>query len=191
MKKYTVTEYATLVGLTREAIHYQIKQKKIKSKKEKGKIFIIIDEEDDKKTTCTKDLESRILLLDQEINPKHQILPIKAHSIHSQQETIQAEQRTNISLIKMNENMEKQNQVLQLENNTKEEVIKEDIQSKLIPLNHFLDYASYDRKLKTRIRNRFKARWNKEERIIKKDGFFYLDMNSYSYKDLINTVSFT
>ncbi len=191
MKKYTVSEYAKLVGLTREAIHYQIKQKKIKSRKEKGKIFIIMEEESDKKTTDTKDLEYKILLLEQELNLKNQMLDIKENLINSQQETIQAEQRTNISLIKMNENMERQNQVLQLENNSKEEIIKEDTQDKLIPLNQFLEYASYDKKLKTRIRNRFKARWKKEERIIKEDGFFYLDMNSYSYKDLINTVSFT
>lgn len=120
MRKLTVTEYAQTVGLTREAIHYQIKQKKLNYKKIKGKFFILVDNDFNKEEKRTKapsnkekELLERIKSLEEQniklqeqienkeniINLKDRIIQDKETIIESKEETIEADKRTNIVLM--------------------------------------------------------------------------------------------
>jgi hypothetical protein len=184
MQELTVTEYAKLKNISREAVHYQIKNKKIKFKKKNKIFYVLIDEnlEDEKPTI--QELESVIKLLEQENKFKDQILRNKDLIIENQKETIEAEKRTAQALLYTLDNHKKEEERLLLEN---KKIIKENEEkynNKLIPLNEFLLNLGFDEKARKRVKKRFNNRVNKEERIIKKEGYFYLDLQ-YSYKDII------
>jgi hypothetical protein len=127
MEKITVKEYAEAVGLTREAIHYQIKQKKVQSKKIKGKFYILVDENFNKKEEIITDSElaAQIELLKQQlkhkeeiINSHRQTIEDKENIIKSKEQVIEADQRTTMVLMKSYEDL-KENQALLVENKKK------------------------------------------------------------------------
>jgi len=127
MNKLTVKEYAEAVGLTREAIHYQIKQKKVQSKKIKGKFYILVDENFNKKEEVKTDSElvRQIELLKQQlkhqeeiINSNKQTIEDKENIIASKEQIIEAEKRTTMVLMKSYEDL-KGNQMLLLDSKKK------------------------------------------------------------------------
>jgi len=113
MSKFTVTEYAHKIGVTRGTIHYRIKHNKIKYRKINGKFFIIEENEtkvsDDKKINL--ELKNKIKILELEQVKNKELL-------ESKDETIQALKFNNLSLIKNYEQLEK-SQLLLEENQTK------------------------------------------------------------------------
>jgi len=121
-KTISVKEYAKQKGKTKEAIFYQIKKGKIKAQKNSSNEWEILLEEKqepkDKPNTKNIELEHQIKLLSKELELKGELLTSKETIIKSQSETIQAEQRTNISLIKTCEILELSKTTLLLENET-------------------------------------------------------------------------
>ena len=120
MSKLTVTEYALKVGLTREAIHYQIKQKKIKSKKIKGKFYILIDDKEEEKNSPKNakisELENQVKLLKKELENDRNIIKAK-------EETIKAQTLTNISLMQNYKQLEEKQLLLEQEHQKKKSFI--------------------------------------------------------------------
>jgi len=120
-KTITVKEYAKDQGKTKEAIFYQIKKGKIKAQKNSSNEWEIILEEKEedkkKKPQVNQELESKIELLQQELKLKNQLLESKESIITSQNQTIEAEQRTNIALVKTCELLKSNEKNLLLENN--------------------------------------------------------------------------
>lgn len=121
-KTISVKEYAKQKGKTKEAIFYQIKKGKIKAQKNSSNEWEIQLKEkaEPKSKTNSKnvELEHQIKLLSKELELKDELLTSKEAIIKSQSETIQAEQRTNISLIKTCEILEQSKTTLLLENET-------------------------------------------------------------------------
>jgi len=121
-KTISVKEYAKQKGKTKEAIFYQIKKGKIKAQKNSSNEWEILLKEkaEPKSKTNSKnvELEHQIKLLSKELELKDELLTSKETIIKSQSETIQAEQRTNISLIKTCEILEQSKTTLLLENET-------------------------------------------------------------------------
>lgn len=121
-KTISVKEYAKQKGKTKEAIFYQIKKGKIKAQKNSSNEWEIQLKEkaEPKSKTNSKnvELEHQIKLLSKELELKDELLTSKETIIKSQSETIQAEQRTNISLIKTCEILEQSKTTLLLENET-------------------------------------------------------------------------
>jgi len=121
-KTISVKEYAKQKGKTKEAIFYQIKKGKIKAQKNSSNEWEILLKEkaEPKSKTNSKnvELEHQIKLLSKELELKDELLTSKEAIIKSQSETIQAEQRTNISLIKTCEILEQSKTTLLLENET-------------------------------------------------------------------------
>ena len=119
-KTISVKEYAKQKGKTKEAIFYQIKKGKIKAQKNSSNEWEILLEEKQeakaKSNTKNLELEHQIKLLSKELELKDELLTSKEAIIKSQSETIQAEQRTNISLIKTCEILEQSKKTLLLEN---------------------------------------------------------------------------
>ncbi len=63
-----------------------------------------------------------------------------------------------------------------------------DVQSKLISLKKYLKVQKLSDKKQVKIKNRFKKRAKKDDRIIVLDGKFHLDTNKYDYSDLLKGV---
>jgi hypothetical protein len=119
-KTITVKEYAKEQGKTKEAIFYQIKKGKIKAQKNSNNEWeIILEEKENKKekNIQNSELENKIKLLNQELELKDQLLKSKETIISSQNQTIEAEQRTNIALVKTCELLKSNEKNLLLENN--------------------------------------------------------------------------
>jgi predicted transcriptional regulator len=120
MKQMTVSEYAQKVGLTREAIHYQIKNKKLKAKKKKGIFYIILEEEKKEAKEISKNQQEvenkKVQELENNIKLLHQELKLKNELLESKSQTIEAEKRTNIALVKTCELLKNNEQNLLLEN---------------------------------------------------------------------------
>ena len=119
-KTISVKEYAKQKGKTKEAIFYQIKKGKIKAQKNSSNEWEILLEEKqapkEKPNNKNIELENQIKLLSQELKLKDELLTSKETIIISQNQTKQAEQRTNMSLIKTCEILEQSKNTLLLEN---------------------------------------------------------------------------
>jgi len=68
------------------------------------------------------------------------------------------------------------------------EVEEIDVQAKLISLKKYLKTQKLSDKKQVKIKNRFKKRAKKDDRIIVLDGKFHLDTNKYDYSDLLKGV---
>ena len=189
MKKITIKEYAEQVGKTKEAILYQIKKGKLRAEQDKNKVWFIFIEEEQKEENKINDfqaqeLENKIKLLEQEVELKNEIILNKNETIETQKEVIQAEKRTSFVLGQSYQDLKEKQAIISIENiEVKKEIIKVK-ENNLISLNDFLNNAGFSTAKKRNIKSRFNRREGKEKRIIKKEGYFYLDPQE-NYKDLI------
>ena len=189
MKKIKIKDYAEQVGKTKEAILYQIKKGKLKAEKDKNNIWFILIEEDPKEQSKINDFqaqefENKIKLLEQELKLKNEIIDNKNETIQTQKEVIKATERTSFVLGQSYQELREKQTVILLENKEVKKEIIEVKENNLIPLNDFLNNAGFSQKKKRNIKSRFNRREGKEKRIIKKEGYFYLDPQE-NYKDLI------
>ena len=100
MKKYSITEYAKKIGKSREAVFYQIKKEKIHAKKNndnKWEIFIEDKEKIKKEEKIEIEIENEILK--ERIKGLKTELENKEELIKAKNEIIEAERRSNISLL--------------------------------------------------------------------------------------------
>ena len=65
------------------------------------------------------------------------------------------------------------------------EVEKIEVKSELISLKKYLKTQKFTNKKQEKIKNRFKKRAKKDERIISVGSKFYIDTFKYDYKDLL------
>jgi hypothetical protein len=96
MQKMTMKEYSEKVGLTKNAIYYQIKQKKLNAKKIEGIYYIFLEEE---KIKDKPNEEDELIKLKIDLALTKQKIELQEKLLSEKDKTIEAEKRTNTALL--------------------------------------------------------------------------------------------
>jgi hypothetical protein len=96
MQKITMKEYSEKVGLTKNAIYYQIKQKKLNAKKIEGIYYIFLEEE---KIKDKPNEEDELIKLKIDLALTKQKIELQEKLLSEKDKTIEAEKRTNTALL--------------------------------------------------------------------------------------------
>lgn len=204
MKKMTIIEASEHFGVSKEAIHNRIRRGSLQSNIEDGVKMVFIDEKKTPvrktrqvKTPSTNDKYYKLL---EEQNAKLQAkvekLEDETRTLREQKEQMLIAEKIKIEQIYKEKDEQLKNflnaistkfikteEPLKIEEHVEAEI--EEIKSKPISLKKYLKQNNFSKKKTEKILKKFKKLSKKDERVIKVGNKYYIDMEKYSYKDLI------
>ena len=209
MAKYTVTDAAKKLGISKEAIHNRVRRGSLDSVVEDGIKYVIIEAQVITKAsnrTSTKKqplhVDDRYYKLLQEQNTKLQqrvdSLEGETRSLRDQKEQMLIDERKKIEEVYKQKDEQLKNilnaisskfmlnapaQEIEDVENIVEVELEEKPQSNLISLNKYLKQKDFSKKKAQKIKDRFKKHAKNDSRIIKVGNKFYIDLEKYDYSD--------
>jgi len=211
MARFTITDAAKKLGVSKEAIHNRVRRGSLNSVVENGIKYVIIEAQviskASNRTSAKKQalhVEDRYHKLLQEQNEKLQqrvdTLENETRSLRDQKEQMLIDEREKIEQIYKQKDEQLKNilnaisskfmlnapdeDIEDVENIVEVELEEEDKpQSNLISLNKYLKQKDISKKKAQKIKDRFKKHAKNDSRIIKVGNKFYIDLEKYDYSD--------
>ena len=211
MSKMTIEEAAKYFGVSKEAIHNRIRRGSLQSVVEDGVKLVMVEKNQSsagkrgsskQNTSFNHDKYYKFL---EEQNAKLQnkveMLESETRALRDQKEKMLIEERMKIEQIYKNKDEQLKNILnvisskfiqgipLQVQDEHVEaeiEMEEEETPDELISLKKYLKQIKAGKKKTKKIKNRFKKRAKKDERIIKVADKYYVNISKYDYKDLLN-----
>jgi len=177
MKKMSVLNAAQHFGVSKEAIHNRVRRGSLQSVVEDGVKLVIIDETiPPKKRLQTEVKEHTLAKQNKELLEKIAILEDEIDNLKAQKEQIYKEKDKQLTEILV---------ALELKGFVNPTIKEKVVTSNLILLKTYLKEQKISDKKSQKIKEKFKKRAKKDERIIVIDKKYYLDLDKYDYRDLL------
>ena len=213
MAKYTITDAAKKLGVSKEAIHNRVRRGSLKSVVENGVKLVIIEPKTLTKAPArstapklksTLHVDDRYYKLLEEQNTKLQqrveTLEGETRTLRDQKEQMLIEERKKIEQIYKDKDEQLKNilnaisskfmlnapdEDIQEVENIVEAEVEQDVkaESKLISLNKHLKERNFSKKKSQKIKDKFKKQAKNDSRIIKIGKKYYIDLDKYDYSD--------
>jgi len=207
MSKMTIDEASKYFGVSKEAIHNRIRRGSLQSIMDDGIKLVIIDKKPTRRKVTPKVLQDeRYYVLLQEQNDKLQakveMLEAETRTLRDQKEQMLIEERQKIEQIYKEKDEQLKNILSAISSqfmlnapiqsqHQEEELVDaeieptEDTQSEVISLKKYLKQLKITKKKRQKIKQRFKKKAKKDDRIIMVGDKYYIDISKYDYKDLM------
>jgi menaquinone-dependent protoporphyrinogen IX oxidase len=214
MKKMSVNNAAKYFGISKEAIHNRIRRGSLQSVVEDGVKLVFIDETQSKATVkrtvqpkrVTANNERYYKLLEEQntkLQSRVDTLEVETRSLRDQKEQMLIQEREKIERIYREKDEQLKNILSSISSKfmlnapieTDEETLDAEIQTQLpildeepsevISLNKYLKQNNFSDKKKKKIKERFKKKAKKDERIVIIGSKYYIDILKYNYSDIL------
>ena len=203
MKKMTIIEAAEYFGVSKEAIHNRIRRGSLQSDMEDGVKMVLVDEQKVhvRKTRQPKiSSDDKYYKLLEEQNAKLQAkvdkLEDETRTLREQKEQMLIAEKIKIEQIYKEKDEQLKNflnaissKFVQVEEPLKiEEHVEAEIEEpkpKFISLKKYLKQQNFSQKKILKVFKKFKKLSKKDERVVRVGKKYYLDIEKYSYDDLI------
>ncbi len=209
MTKFTVSDAAEKLGVSKEAIHNRIRRGSLQSIVEDGVKFVILNANKStptkaasvnaKKATSHADERYYKLLEEQnaKLQQKVETLESETRSLRDQKEQMLIEERKKIEQIYKEKDEQLKNIINAISSkfilNAPEEPLEVEIEhiqkedsaqeKRLVSLNKYLKSKDFSKKKRSKIKEEFKARAKEDPRVIEIDKKYYIDLQKYDYSD--------
>jgi len=204
MAKMTVAEAAQHFNVSKEAIHNRVRRGTLDCVIDHGIKYIVVGEANTPKPNDDSRYYDYIEKENERLKLRIETLEAETRQLRDQREQMLIDERRKIEQI-YKERDEQLKNVLQvvaskfLSHMNVDHVIEEAVTAEvideaprpeegeeLVSLKAFLKLKQLKKKHKEKIKERFAALAGREERVIEKEGKLYLDLNRYSYADLLS-----
>lgn len=201
MTKFTVSDAAEKLGVSKEAIHNRIRRGSLQSVVEDGVKFVILNANKSTPTKAASHADERYYKLLEEQNAKLQqkveTLESETRSLRDQKEQMLIEERKKIEQIYKEKDEQLKNIINAISSkfilNAPEEPLEVEIEhiqkedsaqeKRLVSLNKYLKSKDFSKKKRSKIKEEFKARAKEDPRVIEIDKKYYIDLQKYDYSD--------
>ena len=206
-KKMTIDEAAKHFGVSKEAIHNRIRRGTLKAVIENDNKFVLIDPNAKKRSSNSAKSSSTLAAAgfnsflqeqNKELQQKIEKLEAETRRLREEKEHLLIEERKRIEQIYKEKDEQLKNilnaisskfllEAKPLEEEHFEAEIEESPKPAIISLKKFLKQAKLSEKKREKIFKKIKKRAKKEKRFTIEGSKIYLDLNTYSYDDLLHT----
>jgi hypothetical protein len=207
MLKMSIDKAAEYFGVSKEAIHNRVRRGSLKSVIEDGVKFVMVEKKQPLKTTRkvqSRNTDDKYYKLLEEQNAKLQsrveVLENETRTLRDQKERMLIEERRRIEQIYRDKDEQLKNILNAISSkfmlnapsedideveDAQIELQDEDTEDRVISLKEYLKKSKLSNKKITKIKNKFKKRAKKDERIITIGKKYYIDLDKHDYKGLL------
>ena len=207
MLKMSIDKAAEYFGVSKEAIHNRVRRGSLKSVIEDGVKFVMVEKKQPLKTTRkvqSRNTDDKYYKLLEEQNAKLQsrveVLENETRTLRDQKERMLIEERRRIEQIYRDKDEQLKNILNAISSkfilnapsedideveDAQIELQDEDTEDRVISLKKYLKKSKLSNKKITKIKNKFKKRAKKDERIITIGKKYYIDLDKHDYKGLL------
>ncbi len=214
MPKMTINEAAEYFGVSKEAIHNRVRRGSLESILENGVKLVRVDKNPSLKTT-TKTVSKRVspshsdkyykFLEEQntKLQNRVEVLESETRTLRDQKEQMLIDERKKIEQIYKDKDEQLKNILNAISSkfmlnaplqpqqedehlDAEIEIEEDEVQNEVISLKKHLKHLKLNDKKNKKIKDRFKKRAKKDERIIIIGKKYYIDLSKYDYKDLLH-----
>jgi len=203
----SIDKAAEYFGVSKEAIHNRVRRGSLKSVIEDGVKFVMVEKKQPLKTTRkvqSRNTDDKYYKLLEEQNAKLQsrveVLENETRTLRDQKERMLIEERRRIEQIYRDKDEQLKNILNAISSkfmlnapsedideveDAQIELQDEDTEDRVISLKKYLKKSKLSNKKITKIKNKFKKRAKKDERIITIGKKYYIDLDKHDYKGLL------
>jgi predicted site-specific integrase-resolvase len=172
----TVKEYAEKHGVSATTVYKQIRRGQIKSTTYKGKKCVVVDSVSGELVGYSHEVEV--------VDEYHNIIEAELKELELLRKRVkELERYTEITDRLMEENRELREENRTLVKKVVEKIEKIEKSREPIELEQYLISNGFTKRVRNRVKNELLL--SKDERIIKKSGKIYLDLEKYSFRDIL------
>jgi len=210
MSKMSVNEAAEYFGVSKEAIHNRIRRGSLEFLVEDGVKMVLVDSSKAPKSatktrlkqTANNQSDKYYKLLEEQnakLQSRVEILESETRSLRDQKELMLIEERKKIENIYKEKDEQLKNILTTISSQfmlgapqeTEEETVEVEIEesvdtkSGIISLKKYLKREKYSKEKAKKVKQKFRKKAKKDERVISLEGKYYLDLVKYDYKGLL------